>query len=120
MYARHSILFYITLILRQPISSTINKLTIQLFCHVRQKQLSAISAHVITCPQFTTSFQEFRDENHLANVPSSLKKYIGRYFEKLKFTNGFHERRFMESLLINQHSPNLNSQVNSKPLEILF
>ena len=88
--------------------------------HVRQKQLSAISAHVITCPQFTTSFQEFRDENHLANVPSSLKKYIGRYFEKLKFTNGFHERRFMESLLINQHSPNLNSQVNSKPLEILF
>ena len=88
--------------------------------HVRQKQLSAITAHVKTCPQFTKSFQEFRDQNHFADVPSILKRYIGRYFEKLKFTNGFHERRFMESLLIKQYSPNLNSQVNSRPLEILY
>ena len=47
-------------------------------------------------------------------------KYVQRYFEKLKFTNGSSERRFIESLLIKKYSPNFNSQVKSKPFEIVF
>ena len=45
---------------------------------------------------------------------------VGRYFEKVKFTNGFRERRFIESLMIKNLKPNLNSQHKSKPLEIVF
>ena len=39
-------------------------------------------------------------ENKIPNVPSNAQKYVQRYFDKLKFTNGSSERRFIESLLI--------------------
>ena len=88
--------------------------------HIRQKESSAIYAHVKYCTDFQKRFKSYLKDEQLEYLPSTMKKFIGRYFEKLKFTNGFRERRFIESILIKEHSPTLNSQIQSKPLEILF
>ena len=79
-----------------------------------------IYAHVNHCPSFQKNFKFFWKDNQLEYLPSTMKIYIGRYFEKLKFPKSYNEKRFIESILIKQHSPNLNSQIHSKPLEILF
>ena len=88
--------------------------------HMRQKEDFAFYAHVKHCPSFQKNFKLFLKDNQLEYLPLTMTKNIGRYFEKLKFTKSHHERRFIEKILIKQHSSNLNSQIHIKPLEIFF
>ena len=53
-------------------------------------------------------------------MPFNIRTFIGRYFEKMKFTNANCERKFNESYLIKKVFPNVNSQLNRKPVEIVF
>ena len=73
--------------------------------HMKQK----MSKKLKTCTDFQTCCKSFVLSLSTNESPSSFQKFIGRYFEKIKCTNGFSERRFIEGLLIKNLKPNLHS-----------
>ena len=91
-------------------------LAVRIKSHMRQKSDSAITSHIDECSVYKIAYNRFLRENFIPDVPSSAQKYVQRYFEKLKFTNGSRDRRFNTSLLIKKFSPNLNSQKKASRL----
>ena len=85
--------------------------------HLRQKSDSAISSHLSECSVYKIAYNKFLIENKIPDVPSNAQKYVQRYFEKLKFTNGSSERRFIESLLIKSIRLILICRSKASPLE---
>lgn len=102
------------------VGETRSRLSARIRSHIHQKNLSSIYEHVTNCKPFQISYKKFRRKNGFSDTPSKLIDFCVPFFKTLRHTRETLERKFVESLIINNTKPNLNCQVKNRSIELVF
>ena len=100
------------------IGETSLRLSARVTTHITQQPTSSVREHADHCETFQSLYQDHLASSNKTNVPRNLATFIGRYFERLKSTRGYPQRRFLEACFIKKIKPTLNVQMDSQLLEI--
>ena len=88
------------------IGETILRLSARITSHINQPKASSVKEHTDHCDIFQSLYKTHLRSSNKAHFPRNLATFIGRYFERLKSTRDYTQRRFLEACFIKKNKTN--------------